>query len=152
MTAFIVVSLVSTTSPIESSAAEACSIDTLSAPQRKELVSKSAKEFIRSLTEPLGEAAANREVTQALKDLSLSEYEERPYQLRRLRSKIEVNLSGLMGPSVAHGLVTQWLPYKHTNELQPSHDIHFIEKGLEAYNSRLTGLAAELNSLRRFHR
>jgi PAS domain S-box-containing protein len=57
-----------------------------------------------------------------------------------------------MGPSVAHGLVTQWLPYKHTNELQPSHDIHFIEKGLEAYNSRLTGLAAELNSLRRFHR
>ena len=152
MTAFIVVSLVSTTRPIESSAAEACSIDTLSAPQRKELVAKSAKEFIRSLTEPLGEAAANREVTQALKDLSLSEYEERPYQLRRLRSKIEVNLSGLMGPSVAHGLVTQWLPYKHTNELQPSHDIHFIEKGLEAYNSRLTGLAAELNSLRRFHR
>lgn len=149
---FIFVSLLSTTRPIESSAAEACSIDTLSAPKRKELVAKNANEFIRSLTEPLGEAAANREVTQALKDLSLSEYEERPYQLRRLRSKIEVNLSGLMGPSVAHGLVTQWLPYKHTNELQPSHDIHFIEKGLEAYNSRLTGLAAELNSLRRFHR
>lgn len=152
MTAFIMVSLISPTRPIESSAAEACSIDTLSAPQRKELVSKSAKEFIRSLTEPLGEPAARREVTQALKDLSLSEYEERPYQLRRLRSQIEVNLSGLMGPSVAHGLVTQWLPFKHTDELQPSHDIHFIEKGLEAYHSRLTGLAAELDSLRRFHR
>lgn len=149
---FIIVSVSTVTRPIEESAAEACSIDTLSAPQRKELVAKSALEFIRSLSEPLGEKAAYREVSQSLKDLHLEEDEVRPYQLRRLRSKIEVNLSGLMGPSVAHGLVNQWLPYKHSNELQVSHDIHFIEKGLEAYHSRLTGLAAELDSLRRFHR
>lgn len=149
---FVIVSVIRPTRPIENSAADACSIDTLSAPKRKELVAKNAKEFIRSLTEPLGKQAAVREVTQALNDLTLSEFEERPYQLRRLRSKIEVNLSGLMGPSVAHGLVTQWLPFKHTSELQASHDIHFIEKGLEAYHSRLTGLAAELDSLRRFHR
>jgi PAS domain S-box-containing protein len=149
---FACVSLMSTTRPIEASAAEACSIDTLSAPQRKELVHNSADEFIACLSEPLGEQAAKREVQQALDDLSLTTSENRPYQLRRLRGRIEVNLSGLMGPSVAHGLVNQWLPYKFSSELQASHDIHFIEKGLEAYHSRLTGLAAELDNLRRFHR
>lgn len=149
---FVIVSILSPTRPIEESAAEACSIDTLSAPQRKELVHKSAHEFITALAEPLGEQAAKREVTQALDDLHLNAEEERPYQLRRLRSRIEINLSGLMGPSVAHRLVSKWLPFKHTGELQASHDIHFIEKGLEAYHSRLTGLAAELDSLRRFHR
>lgn len=149
---FVLVSLFAPTRPIESSAAEACSIDKLSAPQRKELVNKTPDEFIASLSEPLGEQAAKREVTQALADLNLNTSEQRPYQLRRLRNKIEVNLSGLMGPSVAHSLVNQWLPYKHTSELTVSHDIHYIEKGLEAYHSRLTGLAAELDSLRRFHR
>ncbi|EAT11877.1 PAS domain S-box protein [Bermanella marisrubri] len=149
---FVMVSITSTTRPIEESAAEACSIDTLSAPQRKELVAKTAEEFIASLSEPLGEQAAKREVVQALKDLNLNISENRPYQLRRLRSRIEINLSGLMGPSVAHSLVSKWLPFKYSSELQASHDIHFIEKGLEAYHSRLTGLAAELDSLRRFHR
>ncbi|GAA6134165.1 two-component system sensor histidine kinase CbrA [Oceaniserpentilla sp. 4NH20-0058] len=151
-TVLILVSLLTKTREIESSTAEACSIDTLSAPERKELVNSSPSEFIASLTEPLGEQAAQREVKQALDDLSLKDDENRPYQLRRLRNKIEVNLSGLMGPSVAHSLVSQWLPYKHTSSVNVSHDIHYIEKGLEAYHSRLTGLAAELDSLRRFHR
>lgn len=151
-TVVVLVSLLTKTREIEASTAEACSIDTLSAPERKELVNNSPDEFIASLTEPLGEQAAQREVKQALDDLSLKDSENRPYQLRRLRNKIEVNLSGLMGPSVAHSLVNQWLPYKHTNSVNVSHDIHYIEKGLEAYHSRLTGLAAELDNLRRFHR
>ncbi len=149
---FVAVSIISPTRPIEVSAAEACSIDALGAPKRQELVAKSAQEFLASLTEALGERAAQREMGQALNDLDLNDQEVRPYQLRRLRGKLEANLSGLMGPSVAHQLVTQWLPYKISSELQARHDIHFIEKGLEVYQSRLTGLAAELDSLRRFHR
>jgi PAS domain S-box-containing protein len=149
---FVGISMVSKTRPLEESAAEACSIDTLSAPQRKELVANTANEFMLSLAVPLGEKAAKREISQALTDLNLGANENRPYQLRRLRSRIEVNLSGLMGPSVSHNIVNQYLPYKYKDELQASHDIQFIEKGLEAYHSRLTGLAAELDSLRRFHR
>ncbi|MEY8204075.1 MAG: ATP-binding protein [Bermanella sp.] len=148
----IVVSIMSTTRPIEASAAEACSIDTLGTPQRQELVAKNAQDFLASLTEALGAQAAKRELSQALHDLNLAHNEHRPYQLRRLRGKLEANLSGLMGPTVAHGIVTRWLPFKHKSELQAGHDIHFIEKGLEIYQTRLTGLAAELDSLRRFHR
>ncbi len=149
---FIVASIITTTRSIEESSAEACSIDVLGTPQRQEMVAKNAQEFLASLTEALGEQAANREMSQALLDLNLTNEEDRPYQLRRLRGKLEANLSGLMGPAVAHSLVTRWLPFKHTGELQSGHDIHFIEKGLEVYQSRLTGLAAELDSLRRFHR
>jgi PAS domain S-box-containing protein len=149
---FLFVSLLTTTRAIEASSAEACSIDTLSAPQRKELVANNANEFMLSLGAALGDDASKREISQALNDLNLSANENRPYQLRRLRSRIEVNLSGLMGPSVAHKIVNQYLPFKHSDQLEVSQDIHFIEKGLEAYHSRLTGLAAELDSLRRFHR
>ena len=148
----VVVSMTTKTRAIEESAAEACSIDTLGSPQRQELVAKTPQEFIDSLTAALGPLVAEREVQQALTDLQLTHSEDRPYALRRLRSKIEANLSGLMGPSIAHSIVTQYLPFKHNSGVQISHDIHFIEKGLESYHNRLTGLAAELDNLRRFHR
>lgn len=150
--ALILVSITTKTRPVEESAAEACSIDTLGTPERRELVAKTTQEFVDSLTAALGPLVAEREVTQALSDLQLEQDEVRPYALRRLRSKIEANLSGLMGPSVAHSIATQYLPFKHTSGVQISHDIHFIEKGLENYHNRLTGLAAELDNLRRFHR
>ncbi len=149
---FILVSISTKTRAIEESSAEACSIDTLSTPQRLELVAHDAQEFVDGLTEALGRVVAEREVSQALNDLQLHQNENRPYALRRLRSRLEINLSGLMGPSVAHRLVNQYIPYKHTHHPQGNQDIQYIEKGLEAYHSRLTGLAAELDNLRRFHR
>ena len=70
----------------------------------------------------------------------------------RLRDRIEANLSGLMGPSVAQDIVETFLPYKTSEESYVTEDIHFIESRLEDYHSRLTGLAAELDTLRRYHR
>ena len=89
---------------------------------------------------------------QALRDLHLPFDERRPYALRRLRDRIEANLSGLMGPSVAQDMVETFLPYKSGSESYVTEDIHFIESRLEDYHSRLTGLAAELDALRRYHR
>src|SRR5690606_5330049 len=57
-----------------------------------------------------------------------------------------------MGPSVAQDIVETFLPYKSGSESYVSEDIHVIESRLEDYQSRLTGLAAELDALRRFHR
>ena len=108
--------------------------------------------IIVCLAEPLGQVTATREVELALRDLSLSRNETRPYALRRLRDQIETNLSGLLGPSVAHQLVDDHLPYKPQAEGESSEDIQFIESRLEQYRNRLSGLAAELDGLRRFHR
>src|SRR5690606_10829690 len=53
---------------------------------------------------------------------------------------------------VAQDIVATFLPYKSGSEAYVTGDIHFIENRLEEYRSRLTGLAAELDVLRRYHR
>lgn len=149
---FTLVSLFSEASPEEKSAAEACAVDNVRRPQRRELLAQSPQEFATQLAKPLGAKTAQREVEQALRDLHLPFDESRPYALRRLRDRIEANLSGLMGPSVAQDIAETFLPYKAGSETFVTEDIHFIENRLEDYHSRLTGLAAELDALRRYHR
>ncbi|MCJ1883898.1 PAS domain S-box protein [Pseudomonas sp. LA21] len=149
---FTLVSLFTEASDEEKGAAEACAVDNVRRPQRRELIAVSPQEFASQLAKPLGAKTAQREVEQALRDLHLPFDERRPYALRRLRDRIEANLSGLMGPSVAQDMVETFLPYKASSESYVTEDIHFIESRLEDYHSRLTGLAAELDTLRRYHR
>ena len=149
---FSLVSLFTASSPEEVRAAEACAIDNMYLPQRRALEAGSPQEFITQLAIPLGLQIAQKEVEQALYALQLPPDEHRPYALRRLRDHIEASLSSLMGPSVAQDIVKNVLPYKQTTESFVSEDIHFIENRLEDYRSRLTGLAAELDTLRRYHR
>ena len=149
---FTLVSLFTESSAEEKSAAEACTVDNVRRPQRRELLANSPQEFATQLAKPLGAKTAQKEVEQALRDLHLPFDERRPYALRRLRDRIEANLSGLMGPSVSQDIVETFLPYKSGSEGYVTEDIHFIESRLEDYQSRLTGLAAELDALRRFHR
>jgi PAS domain S-box-containing protein len=150
--AFTLVSLFTDLSPEEQAAAEACAVDNVRRPQRRDLVAGSPQEFAEQLAKPLGARTAQKEVEKALRDLQLPFDECRPYALRRLRDRIEANLSGLMGPSVAQDMVETFLPYRTDKETYVTEDIHFIETRLEEYQSRLTGLAAELDALRRYHR
>ena len=150
---FALVSLITPTSSDEVSAAQSCSVGALSRPQRRELLATSSDEFKAQLSIPLGEEMASREVNRALNQLELPEVEYRPYALRRLRDQLEVNLSGLLGPAMASDLIRRHLGFKPlAGEEQPEHDIHFVELALEDYKTRLTGLAAELDSLRRHYR
>jgi len=150
--AFSLFSLFTETSAEEQAAAEACAVENVRRPQRRELAAASPQEFATQLAKPLGAKTAQREVEQALRDLQLPFDEHRPYALRRLRDRIEANLSGLMGPSVAQDIVENFLSYKNGADSYVTEDIHFIESRLEDYHSRLTGLAAELDALRRYHR
>lgn len=150
ITVFVVVSLLTPTSAAEQAAAQACSMDTLARPTRHELTASSSEEFKVALAKPLGQHTAEQEVNRALAQLQLPEVEYRPYALRRLRDQLEANLSGLLGPSIAEDIVKRYLGFKPDN--RGSQDIYFLESRLEAYQSRLTGLAAELDSLRRYHR
>lgn len=149
---FTLVSLFTQRSPEEVGAAEACSVNNVSRTQRMELVASSPQEFAQQLAKPLGNKTAQKEVEQALSDLDLPFDERRPYALRRLRDRLEANLSGLMGPAVAQEMIETFLPFKLARDGYVTQDIHFIENRLEDYHSRLTGLAAELDALRRYHR
>lgn len=148
----VIVSLLGKQTPSEQIAAHTCSVDNLRRPYRWELSAGSTGDFVRGLSEPLGRITAEREVQAALADLGMDPGEVRPYALRRLRDRIESNLSGLLGPSVAQDILDQHLPYKARSESAGPEDIHYIESRLEDYRHRLSGLAAELDSLRRFHR
>lgn len=149
---FCIISLVTDSSQEEKSAAESCIIDHLHRPQRWELTVKSTPEFLAQLKKSLGEKMATRELETALKELGMHRLETRPYALRRLRDQLETNLSGLFGPSVAQEIVDNNLPYESEQDSNSTKDIHLIESTLEDYRHRLSGLAVELDNLRRFHR
>ncbi|MBT4521681.1 MAG: PAS domain S-box protein [Halieaceae bacterium] len=148
---FIVVSLISGTSSEERVAAEICSMDDLIRPIRQKLSLRSPGEFAQSLSTHLGQKTAQAEIVRALDELQFDTEEARPYALRRLRNRIEANLSGLLGPAVAHDIVNQSIP------IQPSlhtgtEDINLIERNLDRAQLQFTGLAADLDNLRRHYR
>ncbi|WP_129138249.1 ATP-binding protein [Modicisalibacter coralii] len=147
----ILVSLVTRTSEAERAAAEACSVDAVIRPKRLPLSARTGEDFKRHLSDALGPEVADREVDAALDALGMSPQESRPYALRRLRGRLQANLSGLMGPSVARDIVDRFLPYQQGPKAATD-DVHYVESLLEAYRSRLTGLARELDGLRRYHR
>ncbi len=152
LSVFALVSMLTRASNEEVQAAQSCSMGALSRPQRRELLASSSDDFRHQLAIPLGEDAANREVDRALQQLQLPEAEIRPYPLRRLRDQIEVNLSGLLGPAMAGDIIRRHLGFKPLTGGEPEHDIHFVELALEDYRTRLTGLAGELDGLRRHYR
>lgn len=149
---FFGISLLVKSSPEEQRAAEVCIVENLHRLDRWEISLESASEFAPRLAETLGNHIANREVDKALSELSIKRNEARPYLLQRLRDQIEANLSGMFGPSVAQEIVGAHLPYKAKKPKGSYRNIHAIESSLEEYQHKLSGLAAELDSMRRFHR
>jgi|AntAceMinimDraft_11_1070367.scaffolds.fasta_scaffold00227_16 PAS domain S-box-containing protein len=148
---FVLVSLVTRTSKEEKVAAEICSMDDMVRPTRQILSVYSAADFSQRLAPAIGQRTAESEVARALRELQFSASETRPYALRRLRARIEANLSGLLGPAVAHGIIEgriPFLPGVHAN----TEDIHLIERNLDQAQPHFTGLAADLDNLRRHHR
>ncbi|MDB2444226.1 ATP-binding protein [Gammaproteobacteria bacterium] len=148
---FAIVSLLFPSDKEEFNTANICSLDNLRRPHQGELVAKSVGEFIKNLEAPLGFKTARREVKHALRELNFTEEDQRPYAMRLLRGRLEVNLSELLGPKVGRGIIESSLPY----EIVPKNigtDLNVIESGIEAYRGNLSGVAADLDNLRRYHR
>lgn len=148
---FVVVSLLSRQNAEEQEAALACGSTSFSPPPGL-VAASSPAQFREQLTRVLGEGAAEREVRRALEDLQLDAEEHRPMELRRLRDQIERNLSGLLGPPLARMIVNEGIRLDVGARSALSDTVRFMEERLELSHSRLRGLAAELDALRRYHR
>ncbi|MCE3251931.1 MAG: histidine kinase [Cellvibrio sp.] len=148
---FVIISMLTRQTEDEQYSADLCAADEISHPVRQALDVHSASEFKHRLAKPLGKVTASREVDIALRELNLSIDERRPYALRRLRDQIEGNLSSLMGIHVASEIMDKCIPHS-TVETQTTVDINLIESRLAEYRDHLTGMAAELNTLRLYHR
>ena len=151
MLTFVIVSLLTKQKDEERYAAEICSDDELSHPIRMVLDIRGPHEMVERLGERLGQNTAQLEVDRALKQLSMNPNERRPYALRRLRDEVEANLSGLLGISLASEIMDTVIPLR-IPESEGATDINFIEDRLKDYRHHMSGLAAELDTLRRYHR
>ncbi|MBD3669212.1 MAG: histidine kinase, partial [Gammaproteobacteria bacterium] len=148
---FFSVSLLTRRSEEEIEAAEACCMDTFTPPTGI-VQAKSVDQFTELLARIMGPDMAQQEVSQALDDLGLTASETRPTELRHLRERIERNLSGLIGPVLAHMIVDERLQLDPHARLALADSMRFVEQRLEASQSELKGLAVELDTLRRYHR
>ena len=134
----------------EKYAAAICAQDSLSLPARQKLTAQSARQFIELLGLALGHEEARRIVEQAAGKLSIQPEETSPFILRLLRRQIEADLSGLYGPTIAHQIISKHLPV--SGEATTNKDIRLIEQNLENHKHHLSGLAIEIDKLRRYHR
>lgn len=146
-----VISLIIPQSSEERHAAQACLINALEKPSTTNLRVSRTDEFVDLLSNRLGRRAAEREVQKVLDSMNLKAGSLRPIELLRLRTLLEQNLSGLLGPIEAAALLE---PLDHPSsplDFKAS-NVHLIENQLENYQEQLTGLAAELDEMRRYHR
>ncbi|MDZ7784211.1 MAG: ATP-binding protein [Halioglobus sp.] len=148
---FVAVSLLTRPDKGEQVAAEICSMDARTRPTRRTLSVSSAADFVEKLAPALGDKTARAEVDLALSELQFSAEEDRPYALRRLRARVEANLSGLLGPAMANRILERRLPFL-PDDRNAIDDIQLIERNVDRAQSRFTGLAADLDNLRRHHR
>lgn len=148
---FVLVTLLTRQSPGELDAARACCMESMM-PLSGVVAAASPAEFRAGLAETLGQDMADREVDQALTDLGMRTNERRATELRRLRERIERNLSGLLGPQLAHIIVNRRLELDPEAKTALADSMRYVEERLETSRSQLQGLSVELDKLRRLHR
>lgn len=134
----------------ERQSADACLLNGLQRPLGTAWPAGRVEDLHALLAPRLGSETATRETNRARQELNLPTGELRPIDLLRLRSQLEHNLSGLLGPVEAAALLNP--PTPHTGTGFRAREVHLLENQLEHYDARLSGLAAELDQLRRHHR
>lgn len=148
---FAIMSLITRQGEGERTASRACCSQVFP-PLSGVVAAGSPAQFRQALAGMIGQEAAEREVHQALDDLDMSSEESRPSELRRLRERIERNLSGLVGPQMAHIIVNLRLELDGRAKTALADSMRFVEEQLEASRLQLKGLTADLDALRRYHR
>ena len=149
---FVIGSLFGRQSSGEREVAEACCSGSLAPFGTGALHATDTVQFSQQLARLLGRETAEREVRQALADLGMADSERRPAELRRLRERIERNLSGLIGPQLAHMLINRRLQLDVHAQTALADSLRYLEAKLEHSHTRLQGMSADLDNLRRYHR
>ncbi len=147
----VLISLLSRPDPREREAAAACRELAPMLPVG-DLRARSPQQFVEQLSSVMGTRAAEAEVHKAVRDLGMDWNENRPNHLYGLRSQIQRNLSGMMGPVLARMIVDERLRVDNESHTALTQNVRLIEERLETSRTRLRGLAAELDRLRRYHR
>lgn len=147
----VLVSLLTRTTEDERVRAHNTMVDSLPIPQRSGLAVASLDEVRDKLTARLGAGAADKAITRAGEALQLGDKEHRPLALRMFRDQLSFGLSADLGVYASEKLINEVMPLDHDDRGQVD-DISLLETHLASAGGALSGLAAELNKLRLYHR
>ena len=148
---YVVVSLLTRVSLEESEAAQACISDTVR-PLSGFVITSSTSDYITQLEQLLGREAAEQEVRSAINELGLDEHSIRTVDLRLLHERLERNLSGLLGPTVARLTLRGHLELNQPAHLALTETLRAMETRLETSSEQMRGMTRELDDLRRYLR
>ncbi|MAT49685.1 MAG: hypothetical protein CMK32_00665 [Porticoccaceae bacterium] len=126
-------------------------VDSLPVPQRTSLAMTSANDVEAKLAYKIGKEAAAREVAQAVDGLDIDRNDHRPLVLRMFRDRLGYNLSEKVGTFTSEQIMDAIMPLGRDGDV-PMDDMTLLEIRLANAGSALSGLAAELNKLRLYHR
>lgn len=108
---------------------------------------RSARPYLYAMQQVLGTKVAQQEMTRALDESGLDLDETRVPELRVLHERLERNMSGLIGPTLARSIVRHNRP-GHSSEVV-SQDTRLLEMRLEASREQMRGMTKQLDDLRR---
>ncbi|MEM7257002.1 MAG: histidine kinase dimerization/phospho-acceptor domain-containing protein, partial [Pseudomonadota bacterium] len=153
---YVIGSLCTTPSSEEQEAAQACVSDALR-PLPGLVNARSASEYTAQLKQLLGSEAAEQEVNRALSELNLPELAERgdqlePTEMRLLHERLERNLSGLLGPTVARLTLRGNLQLTEPANQALTESLRAMETRLETSRKQMRGMTKELDDLRLYLR
>jgi PAS domain S-box-containing protein len=145
----LLVSMYTRTSEEELNHAHLCMVDNLPTPQRQSLENLPIEQIQSRLAIWIGKAPAAREIEKAIRQLKLNREDLRPLALRMLRDHLGFQLSAKVGTLASENILNEVMPVGGGQAID---DITLLESQLASAGSEFSGLAAELNKLRLFHR
>jgi len=148
---YIVGSLLTRVSTEESEAAQACVSDA-ARPLSGLVIARSTSDYIDQLEQLLGREASEQEVRRAVNELGFDESRMRTVDLRLLHERLERNLSGLLGPTVARLTLRGHLELNQPAHLALTESLRAMEMRLETSSEQMRGMTKELDNLRRYLR
>lgn len=143
-------SVISKTGEDQKYIAKLCAQNEIGKPIKRRLLVENTSQIIQNLGKEIGYDKAEDLVKSSLNSLNMHDEEQRPFALRLLRRQIESNLSQLYGPTVARHIVARYIPYAKQSS-STLEDQQIIEFRLEQAKNNLSGLAGELDGMRRRH-
>lgn len=155
---FILGSLLTTPSRDETAAARAA-LESASPSLEPKALARSVRHYGYALQHGLGNEAARTELQRALGETGLTLEETRPAELRLLHERLERNLTGLVGPTLAREMLSSTRPLRlaHpdvdvTSDEAAAAERRLLEIRLETSRERMQGMTRQLDDLRRYLR
>lgn len=144
-------SLLTRPNATEREAAEACvGRDTAAIKTQPSLPSASA--YISQLEQLLGTKAARQEVEKALEEAEIAYEDNRASSLQRVHERLERNLSGLLGPTLARIALGSQRPLDEPVDVALAESLRFTEARLAQSREQMRGMTKELDDLRLYLR